>query len=118
MNKEPSTYMELIRKKRCIDLTNYYELTKEDLDQIYTFLEENKKGIVRCGDQNISLIVNNDVENATIIATVKTSKGIDGIIMSNETFRIIPHYEPASYDRSSGGSSSNNNNNNNNNNNR
>ena len=29
MNKEPETYEELIRKKRCIDLTKYYQLTAE-----------------------------------------------------------------------------------------
>ena len=41
MNKEPETYEELIRKKRCIDLTKYYELSEDDLEQIYHFLETN-----------------------------------------------------------------------------
>ncbi len=118
MNKEPVTYAELIRKKRCIELTNYYDLTEEDLDKIYTFLEENKKGIVRCGDQNIALVVNNDIKNATFIIASKISSSVDGIVMSNDAFKIIPHYEPSPYDGHSGGSSSNNNNNNNNNNNR
>lgn len=118
MNKEPVTYAELIRKKRCIDLTNYYSLTKKDLDQIYKFLEENKKGIVRCGEQSIVLVVNNDIENATVLTANKTSISIDGIVMSNDTFKIIPHYTQSSSGGSSGGSSSNNNNNNNNNNNR
>ena len=30
MNKEPETYEELIRKKRCIELARYYELTEEE----------------------------------------------------------------------------------------
>ena len=29
MNKEPETYEELIRYKRCIDLLHSYELTQE-----------------------------------------------------------------------------------------
>ena len=40
MNKEPETYEELIRQKRCIDLSKYYELTKEQLEEIYNFLRE------------------------------------------------------------------------------
>ena len=47
MNKEPETYEELIRKKRCIDLTKYYELSKSDLEKIYDFLESNQDGEVR-----------------------------------------------------------------------
>ena len=30
MNKEPETYDELIRQKRCIDFMKYYYVTKED----------------------------------------------------------------------------------------
>lgn len=41
MKQEPETYEELIRTKRCIDLTKYYELSKEELDEIYIFLTEN-----------------------------------------------------------------------------
>ena len=40
MNKEPETYEELIRYKRCVDLTSHYELSQEELDKIYTFLEK------------------------------------------------------------------------------
>ena len=40
MNKEPETYEELIRYKRCVDLTSYYELSKEELDKIYNYLEK------------------------------------------------------------------------------
>ena len=34
MNKEPETYEELIRKKRCVYLTRYYDLSMEELEQI------------------------------------------------------------------------------------
>ena len=113
MNKEPETYEELIRKKRCIDLTKYYELSKDDLEQIYNFLEKNKDGQVRCGQQGISLIIGNDIANATVIMAKCISSSIDGILMSNQIFNVIPHYTPSSRYSSSGGSSSNNNNNNN-----
>lgn len=118
MNKEPETYEELIRKKRCIDLTKYYELSQQDLEKIYDFLEKNSNGEVRCGEQNISLIIGNNLSDATTIITKLVSSNIDGLVMSNTKFNIIPHYTPSSNDRYGGGSSSNNNNNNNNNNNR
>ena len=34
MKKEPETYEELIRQKRCVDLTKYYSLTEEQLEEI------------------------------------------------------------------------------------
>ena len=117
MNKEPETDEELIRKKMCIDLTKYYELSQNDLEQIYDFLEKNPKGTVKCAE-NISLINGNDTANAITIITKCINSTIDGIIMTNTLFNIIPHYTPTSYSGYSGGSSSNNNNNNNNNNNR
>ena len=46
MNKEPETYEELIRKKRCIDLTKFYELSENDLDQI-TFKNKMKIFLIR-----------------------------------------------------------------------
>ena len=41
MKEEAKTYEELIRKKRCIDITKYYELDENDLETIYNFLKEN-----------------------------------------------------------------------------
>lgn len=119
MNKDPETYEELIRKKRCIDLTKYYELSMADLEQIYKFLVDNPTGQV-IGSSNLSLVVNGDTSNAVIINSRCTDSSVDGVIMSNKEFRILPHYESSggSYSGSSfsGGSSNNNNNNNNNNN--
>ena len=34
MNIEPETYEELIRMKRCIELTKYYELSDQELEKI------------------------------------------------------------------------------------
>ncbi len=115
MNKEPETYEELIRKKRCIDLVKYYELSEEDLDEIYNFLETYPDGSVNCGEK-ISLLKKGETTPFKIVDTKKTAPYIDGILMGNTYFNIINHYEPSSYSGYSGGSSSNNNNNNNNNN--
>lgn len=124
MKKEPETYEELIRMKRCIELTKYYELSEKELDQIYDFLENNKDGKVICKKNSISLVLKNNLSNATVISSRCISSSIDGIIMSNTVFNVIPHYTPSSSSHYGGGSSSSssytntNNNNNNNNNNR
>ena len=88
MNKEPETYEELIRKKRCIDLTKYYELSQQDLDKIYTFLENNPDGQVRAGTQNISLIKGNDTANATVIVAKCISAAIDDGLLDIQ-FRVV-----------------------------
>ena len=113
MNKEPETYAELMRQKRCVELTKYFVLTKAQIEQIYQFLTDNPEGKVSCSGDIIKLIAGQKVE---LINTQRTSTTIDTIECSNSSFDIISHYTSSgSY---SGGSSSNNNNNNNNNNNR
>ena len=114
MNNEPLTYEELIRKKRCINLTKYYNLTKEEIDEIYKFLEENKKGVLNCNTSSIVLKAPN-LNDTKVITTKLLVDTVDGLIVSNSRFKIIPHYTPSSSSGYSGGSSSNNNNNNNNN---
>ena len=114
MKEEAKTYEELIRKKRCIDITKYYELDENDLETIYNFLKENKEAVIRGGIENLVLTCKGK-ENQIIVSRKKTST-IDGVTVSNNLFKIIPHYTPSSGGSySSGGSSSNNNNNNNNN---
>ncbi|MBR2712352.1 MAG: hypothetical protein IKE73_01450 [Bacilli bacterium] len=118
MKEEAKSYEEIIRKKRCIELTRYYNLTEEVLEKIYNFLKENNKGLVKGNKQSITLIIGNDVKNAEIINTPCISSSIDGIIIGNDVFKIIPHYVPptrsySGFGGSSGGGSSNNNNNNN-----
>ena len=117
MKYQPETYEELIRKKRCIDLTKYYELSATELDKIYDFLTRNPRGIVKCGTQSISLITDDNISDNTVIVTNRIDYSIDGILMSNQKFNVIPHYTPSSGSSYGGGSSSNNNNNNSNNNN-
>ena len=52
MNKEPETYDELMRMKRCVDLTKYYKLSKEEVEKIYEFdtltglILQNKKSVL------------------------------------------------------------------------
>ena len=123
MNKEPETYEELIRYKKCVDLTRYYHLTESNLQQIYDFLEANPDGEITGNKYTIVLKSSNKVES-TIIKSLLFAKDVDAIRVTNKNFIIVPHYEPAKGSKysgggfSSGGSSSNNNNNNNNNNNR
>ena len=39
--KNPETYEELIRFKKCVDLTKYYELSQDEIDKIYDYLSSN-----------------------------------------------------------------------------
>ena len=115
MNREPETYDELIIQKKCIELTKYYSLTMEQLEEIYDFLKNNKNGNIQGKMTYILLNVGTSAKKT--ISAPCISQNIDGVNVNRKEFRIIPHYTPSSYRGSSyGGSSSNNNNNNNNNN--
>ena len=116
MNKEPETYEELIRFKRCVDLSSYYELTKEELERIYNFLATYPKAVVIGNANSLTLKVDYkpEIKPEIILAKCK-SFGIDGLRLTNDLLKIIPHYTPSSGGGYSGGSSSNNNNNNHNN---
>ena len=118
MNKEPETYEELIRYKRCVDLIEHYDLTQEELNKIYNHLATYPKAIVIGNENSLTLKVNYKPEIQPEIINAKCiDNSIDGIKLTNDAFTIIPHYNPSSSSSSySGGSSSNNNNNNNNNN--
>ena len=116
MKQEPETYEELIRTKRCIDLTKYYELSKEELDEIYIFLTENPQGGVIGGKSSLCLSIPDDNSQIKKVINAKCiDPSIDGVEMSNEYLGLIPHYVPGSSSSPSDGRSSNNNNNNNNN---
>ena len=115
MNFEPQTYEELIRMKRCVELTKYYEVTEEELWEIYHFLEQEPEAFIKGGRQNLSLIIGqNTAKTQKVIMANCTDSSIDGILLSRTEFKVFPHYTPSSGSGSSGGSSSNNNNNNNN----
>ena len=115
MDKEPETYEELMRMKKCVELTKYYSLTKEELETIYNFLKENPDAKVVGDTKNISLIKGANAASVMTIASACIST-IDGIVINNKGYKVIPHYTPSSGSGGYGGSSSNNNNNNNNNN--
>ncbi len=119
MDREPETYEELIRYKRCVDLTRYYNLSKEELNKIYNHLATYPKAVVIGNDSTLTLKVNYKPEIQPEIITAQcVDNSIDGIKLTNDAFTIIPHYTSYAGTGYSGGSSSNNNNNNNNNNNR
>ena len=114
MKKEATTYEELLRQKRCVDLTKYYELSEEEVETIYNFLLSNPTGELICSKDNISLVSDKIIGH---IQAKCISSSIDGLRVGNTHFDIIPHYEYTSSHSSHSGSSSNNNNNNNYNNN-
>ena len=49
--KNPETYEELIRFKKCVDLTKYYQLSQDEVDKIYNYLSSNPDGSV-VGDKS------------------------------------------------------------------
>lgn len=116
MNKEPETYEELIVKKRCVELTKYYDLTMEELEQIYTFLLTTSGGYIKGSQDKLTLISPTNTIISIIMANCTTST-LDGVYIGSDYFNLIYHHTSSSSGSSSGGSSSNNNNNNNNNNN-
>ena len=121
MNKEPETYEDLIRYKRCVDLTKHYQLTSEEVNQIYEFLKENAQAKIIGNKTTLTLTVNYKPEIPPITINSKCiDSSIDGLKLTNLALVLIPHYtaySSSSGGYSSGGGSSNNNNNNNNNNN-
>lgn len=71
MNFEPQTYEELIRMKRCVELTKYYEVTEEELWEIYHFLEQEPEAFIKGGRQNTSV-------NGFMIDTVMSQDVVAG----------------------------------------
>ena len=116
MNKKIETYEEIVRYKRCLDLTKYYQLTNEELDKIYDFLEKHPDDTIIGNKESITLKPSDSNESVVIQKPI-TDIWVDGVRVSNKEFVVIPHFKPSNSDYSSGGSSSNNNNNNNHNNN-
>ena len=69
MNKEPETYEELIRQRRCVDLTKHYELSMDDLQIIYEYLEKNPKGKIT-GDEDKITLTGEKAQNDTVEANL------------------------------------------------
>ena len=90
MNREPETYDELIIQKKCIELTKYYSLTMEQLEEIYDFLKNNKNGNIQGKMTYILLNVGTSAKKT--ISAPCISQNIDGVNVNRKEFRIIPHY--------------------------
>ena len=91
MNFEPQTYEELIRMKRCVELTKYYEVTEEELWEIYHFLEQEPEAFIKGGRQNLSLIIGqNTAKTQKVIMANCTDRSIDGILLSRTEFKVFP----------------------------
>ena len=56
--KNPETYEELIRVKKCVDLTKYYELSEDEVEKIYNYLSANPDATI-IGNKT-SLFLNGD----------------------------------------------------------
>ncbi|MBP3460980.1 MAG: hypothetical protein J6K21_01025, partial [Bacilli bacterium] len=112
INRQAKTYNEIIRKKRCYELTKYFYITDEEINEIYDFLSESKENEIRTSNKYI-----NFVKGSNVIKTKEANARInsfDAIVLSSTLFRITPHYTSSSSSGGFSGSSSNNNNNNNN----
>ncbi len=51
MNFEPQTYEELIRMKRCVELTKYYEVTEEELGRSIISWSKSRRLSSRAADR-------------------------------------------------------------------
>ena len=103
MNKEPETYDELIRHKRCFELTKYYELTEEDLEKIYNYLTNNENGVVIGNSYGLTLTVNYKTElKPEVMMKICVDNSIDGIKLTNDSFTVFPHYVPVNRGSSGG----------------
>jgi hypothetical protein len=71
MIKNPETYEELLRFKKCVDLTKYYELSEEEIEKIYNFLASTPGAIVIGNKNGLSLspdgVLANEIINANCI---------------------------------------------------
>ena len=113
MNKEPETYEELIRYKNCVELSSCYELTKTELNKIHNHLATHKDALIEGNKNGLVLKINSNEEFVPEIINASCKSTVDGVIVTNKSITIIPHYNQSSSGSrySSSGRSSNNNNN-------
>ena len=84
MNKEPETYDELILQRRCVELTKYYELSKEEVEKIYEWVKGN--GTLKGGATGVSLY-KGDILKDTILTRKTVS--IDGLLLTKESLKVL-----------------------------
>lgn len=115
IDKQPKTYNEIIRLKKCYTLANYYSnITENMFNEIYDFLGESPDNSIVANQTILSFVD----ENGKVIKTfsiIPKDTSFDRINIDDKGVSVTPHYDSSSSSWS--GSSGNNNNNNNNNNN-
>ena len=87
MNREQETYEDIIRYKKCVDLSSFYELTKKELEEIYNHLETHKDAIIEGNKVGLVLKIESDEEFTPKIINAKILKPntIDGVKISNKS---------------------------------
>ena len=123
---KPETYNEIVRAKQCYDLTSYYKLSEEQLQEIYDFLGESKSNSILGYASQLSFRTFKGVVKTMTVTRKNFS--FSSITVTSTALSVVAlmtysrSYGGGSSSRSrssssSGGWSSNNNNNKNNNNN-
>ena len=102
--KEPETYDELVRYKKCVDLTSYYNLTTDDLNKIYEFLGSNDKANVIAKGNRICLMIGSAVSAVITAACIKST--IAEINITKDLFQVVNKYVRSRSSSSGGGWSS------------
>lgn len=113
--KQPNTYNEIIRLKKCYTLANYYSnITENMFYEIYDFLGEAPDNSI-VANQTVLLFVDGKGNVIKTFSIIPKNNSFDRININEKGISITNHYDSDSPSWS--GSSGNNNNNNNNNNN-
>ncbi|MFQ7204213.1 hypothetical protein [Waltera sp.] len=86
---EPQTYEELIRMKRCVELTKYYEVTEEELWEIYHFLEQEPEAFIKGATEPVPHHRAEYCKQKVIMANC-TDSSIDGILLSRTECKVFP----------------------------
>lgn len=117
IDKNPKTYNELIRLKKCYTLANYYSNISEDMfEEVYNFLGESPKNAIVANRKVLSLLDEHS-KVVKVFPLIPSSSSFDSIKINKKGISVIPYYSSSSSSYSSSSSSNTNNNNNNNNNN-
>lgn len=115
IDKQPKTYNEIIRLKKCYTLANYYSnITENMFNEIYDFLGESPDNSI-VANQTILSFVDGNGKVIKTFSIIPKDTSFDRINIDDRGVSVTPHYDSSSSSWS--GSSGNNNNNNNNNNN-
>ncbi|MBQ5540760.1 MAG: hypothetical protein IIU03_11070 [Bacteroidales bacterium] len=120
INKEITTYKELLRAKNAYSFAKYYDLDNGLLNFIYDFTADPNNRVVG-NDTSIMFYTGTKLVKSVSKPMITKAKSVS---ITDDGFYVVPVYTPSSYSSyssssgssySSGGGSSNNNNNNNNN---